>query len=95
MTLDRTLHDVLTEILEDAEGGVVVINADDLADLVAKHPPAKFHTEWGVAWSLPEANGTSSLDSLDNAEAMASNLTAAGHQGRVVWRGATDWMERN
>ncbi|WP_159702758.1 hypothetical protein [Arthrobacter sp. 18067] len=93
--MQRTLHDVLTEILDDAEGGVVVIPADDLADLVAKHPPAQLQTEWGVAWSLPEAHGTSQLDSLETAEAMTANLADAGHEARVVWRGTTDWRNRD
>ena len=51
----------------------------------------EFATEWGVAWSLPEANGTDAAKSRAIAQRAVSNLKEAGHEARVVWRGITPW----
>jgi len=53
----------------------------------------EFTTEWGVAWSLPEANGTDAAKTRAVAQRTVDSMKAAGHEARVVWRGITPWYE--
>lgn len=46
-------------------------------------------TEWGVK----DPWGTHAVERLDVAITIASNMRAAGHDARVVWRGVTDWQD--
>ena len=48
-------------------------------------------TEWGVAspW------GTSSVESLETAGIIVTNMKEAGHTAAIVWRGVTPWMPQD
>lgn len=47
--------------------------------------------EWGVAWSLPEDNGTSIYAKRVSADRVTRNLREAGHVAALVSRVAFPW----
>jgi hypothetical protein len=48
-------------------------------------------TEWGVEDNF----GPLPVKSLEVAETMVKNQRAAGWESRVIWRGVTEWQEKD
>jgi len=53
---------------------------------------SRMKTEWGY---FEENFGYHPTESLEVAERATSNMNRAGMHARVVWRGVTEWQERD
>lgn len=49
-------------------------------------------TEWGVDSPF---GGPGAVSDLASAETMVKNMRKAGHEAKVVWRGVTDWQDKD
>lgn len=84
----QTLHERITNLAAAADGGVVVIAAEDLMWMVKTFPPPAVTTEWGYRCPW----GSYPAEDRETAATIVKNMRTAGHDAALLWRGNTDWQ---